>query len=465
MSNLSFNRIVQINVTQQYAPQPNRLQQSAAIVSQASTSFAAGSINYIGSPSSLSSNLIAGAPITGAVWAAGVVTLTFGSAHGVTVGSTTPVIVTEMVPTGYNGSFIATAATTTTLTYALATDPGAEASFGRAVFGPSAWLVAADNTWWAQNGQQTGYFLFESGSADVPDTLTAVETFIDENPQTIYNWGFLPGVDADSVDALAFFNLHNTLSSLVKFYLPVNQTTYPTWAAESNLINVFAMIQSPIYGPATELDSVAYMAFITNIVPTPTNKLPPSSYAYLYGVTAYSGLTQTLITTFADGNINYVSTGAEGGISNTILIQGDNLDGSPANVAYSIDWQQINLNLDLSNAVINGSNSTINPLYYNQNGIDRLQAVAANTAARGIATGLALGQVVLTQLDPTVFAQNLSSGLYAGNYVINAVPFAFYVAQNPSDYSQGLYGGLQASFVPQYGFKRIVFNLQATQFA
>ena len=225
------------------------------------------------------------------------------------------------------------------------------------------------------------------------------------------------------------------------------------------------MIQSPTYGPATELDSVAYMAFITNIVPTPTNKLPPSSYAYLYGVTAYSGLTQTLITTFADGNINYVSTGAEGGISNTILIQGDNLDGSPANVAYSIDWQQINLNLDLSNAVINGSNSTINPLYYNQNGIDRLQAVAANTAARGIATGLALGQVVLTQLDPTVFAQNLSSGLYAGNYVINAVPFAFYVAQNPSDYSQGLYGGLQASFVPQYGFKRIVFNLQATQFA
>ena len=168
---------------------------------------------------------------------------------------------------------------------------------------------------------------------------------------------------------------------------------------------------------------------------------------------------------FSDGNINFVSVGAEGGISNTILVLGDNLDGTPQNVAYSIDWQQIQLELALANAVINGSNSQINPLYYNQSGIDRLQSVAGATAARGIATGLALGQVVLVQLDPTEFAKNLSNGVYRGNYVINAVPFSIYTALNPSDYSQGLYGGFQASFVPQYGFKRIVFNLEATQFA
>jgi len=49
--------------------------------------------------------------------------------------------------------------------------------------------------------------------------------------------------------------------------------------------------------------------------------------------------------------------------------------------------------------------------------------------------------------------------------VINAVPFNLYVAQNPSNYAQGIYGGFQASFVPQYGFTQIVFNLNATQFA
>ena len=463
MSSLSYNRIVQINVTQQYAPQPNKLQNTAAIVSGNSTTITPGTTAYIASPSSLAGYLTSAVSITGISWTSGVVTVSFASAHGIEVGATTPLIVQNVLPSAYNGNYIATASTTTALTYSLASDPGAETALGTAIFGQQAWLIAADATWWAQNGQQQGYYVYESGQTTPATILTSVQTFLAANPKTIYNWGFLPGIDTDTTDAFAFFNLHNALTSLVKFYLPVTTTTYPNWSA-ATFKNVFAMVQSPVYGAASELDSIAYMAYITNITPSPTNKLPPSAYSYLYNVTAYP-LTQALMTDFADGHINYASTGAEGGISNVILINGDNLDGSPANVAYSIDWQQIQLDLSLSNAVINGSNSTINPLYYNQNGIDRLQAVAANTAARGIASGLALGQVVLVQLDPTVFAQNLSAGLYAGNYVINAVPFATYVAQNPSDYSQGLYQGFQASFVPQYGFQRIVFNLQATQFA
>ena len=465
MSSLAFNRIVTINVTEQYAPEPNRLLQSGAIVSEGSTSFQPGTINYIASPSALADYLNAPLTISSLSWTTGVVTVATSTAHGVTVGETAPVIIAGATPSAYNGKYIATATTTTDLTYALVTNPGTDTVPGTIVVGSQAWLQAADATWWAQNGQITGYFLFESGETVASDILDSVDTFLADNPQTVYNWGFLPGIDASEATALTFFNQYNALTSLVKFYLPVNATTYTYWATNDTLKNVFAMIQSPTYGVGTELDSVAYMAFITNIIPTPNNKLPPSSFSYLYGVTAYAPINQTLISAFSLGNINYAGTGAEGGITNVILREGKNLDGSPQNVAYSIDWQQVNLELDLANAVINGSNNTINPLYYNQNGIDRLQAVANNTAARGIASGLALGQVILTQLDPTLFAQNLSAGLYAGNYVINAQPFASYVAQNPSDYSQGLYGGLQASFVPQYGFERIIFNLQATQFA
>jgi hypothetical protein len=134
-------------------------------------------------------------------------------------------------------------------------------------------------------------------------------------------------------------------------------------------------------------------------------------------------------------------------------------------VGYSIDWVQINLNTDLANAVINGSNNPISPLYYNQDGINFLQQVAAITADRAIATGLALGRVIVTSLTSSDFARNLSLGLYRGNFVINAVPFSEYTALNPSDYANGLYGGFAASYVPQYGFERIVFNLNVTQFA
>lgn len=459
-----WNRIVQINVSEQYAPQPDLLQQKAAIVSQDSTTITPGTAVFIADPTALAPYLNAATAIDTMAWLAGVATITFASAHGIAVGDTTPLIVTGCDPSGYDGYYIATASTTTALTYAVAADPGASVTEGSAYFGAAAWLQAADATWWAQNAQRTGYFLVETGESAASAVCLAIDAYITANPRDIYNWCLLPGIDANKTQALALFNQYNALTSLVKFYMPVTVDTYADWATEDSLHNVFAMIQSPTYSAGVELDSVAYAAFITNINPTPTNKLPPSSYAYLYGVTKYP-VNNTLMNEFSDGNINFVSVGAEGGISNTILVLGDNLDGTPQNVAYSIDWQQIQLELALANAVINGSNSQINPLYYNQSGIDRLQSVAGATAARGIATGLALGQVVLVQLDPTEFAKNLSNGVYRGNYVINAVPFSIYTALNPSDYSQGLYGGFQASFVPQYGFKRIVFNLEATQFA
>ena len=160
-----------------------------------------------------------------------------------------------------------------------------------------------------------------------------------------------------------------------------------------------------------------------------------------------------------------VATGAEGGISNTILVPGKNLDGTPQNVAYSIDWQQIQLNEAISNAVINGSNNPEAPLYYNQDGINFLQQVAGTVATRAIQSGLALGQLVLTSLDAVTFASNVQKGLYAGNYVINAVPFADYVSVNPADYASQIYGGFSAAYTPQYGFETIVFNLNVTQFA
>lgn len=460
-----YNRIVQVNATAQYAPQPSLLQQKAAIVSEDSTTVTAGTVVYISDPTSLQPYLNAAAEIDTIEYATGVVTVTFVDPHGVTIGNTTPLIINGATATNYDGNHLATATTTTAVTYAAATDPGTPAATSEGYVGTIAWLISADKTWWAQNAQRTGYFLFESGETTVANITDAIDAYIGDNSKEIYNWCLLPTIASDKATALTFFNLYNTLTSLVKFYMPLlNTEVAADWEGVNTLKNVFAMVQTPAYSAGTELDSVAYAAFITNLNPTPTNKLPPSNYAYLYGVTQYP-LNNADMNNMIDNNFNFVSIGAEGGISNTILVKGVNLDGVPQNVAYSIDWQQVQLDLAISNAVINGSNSQINPLYYNQAGIDRLQAVAGEVASRGIATGLALGQVILVQLDPTEFAQKLANGDYRGNYVINAVPFALYTAQNPSDYAQGVYSGFQASFVPQYGFTRIIFNLEATQFA
>ncbi len=106
---------------------------------------------------------------------------------------------------------------------------------------------------------------------------------------------------------------------------------------------------------------------------------------------------------------------------------------------YSVDWVQINVDMQLANTVINGSNNPINPLYYNQDGIDRLQQVAQG-----------------------VFNTGVSYGLVNGQPVVNVVPFRTYIKNNPNDYGIGRYAGLSAVYTPMRGFVEIIFNVNVT---
>ena len=460
-----YNRITEINVSVVQAPQPNNFLNTAAIISEGGTTIPSGTVQYIASPSALASYLVAPLNISSLTWSAGVVTLATSTAHGITVGNTTEITVSGAVPTGYNGTFTATASTTTNLTYSLAVNPGTETTPGTVALGPSVYLQAADLTWWGQGNNQVGYYVFEAGTSAASGIVTALETYLAAYPQTIYNWAFLPGVDASDATLEAFLLLQNAYTSLIKFYLPVTTSTYTYWAAQNILQNTMATIQSPNAAPASEVDAIAFMQYMTAFKPSSTNRLPPSQYRILSAVTPYSPLSQSLVNTYVNGNINFIGTGAEGGLSNAIMITGKTLNGTPMNVAYSIDWTQVNINYAISNAVINGSNNTVNPLYYNQDGINSLQQVAATVGNQAIQAGLALGQVVTTSLDTTTFLTNVDAGKYAGNFVINAIPFNTYVAQNPSDYANQLYAGFTVAYTPQYGFENIVFNIVVSQFA
>ena len=139
--------------------------------------------------------------------------------------------------------------------------------------------------------------------------------------------------------------------------------------------------------------------------------------------------------------VNIIGTGAEGNISNTIILWGTTMDGHDMTYWYSVDWVQIQSNLALSAAIINGSNNSQNPLYYDQNGVNRLKSVEQVVMNSAISFGLALSPVTVT-----------------------AIPFAQYVTQNPSDYPAGIYRGLAVTYTPQRGFTQIVFNVLVAGF-
>ena len=214
-----------------------------------------------------------------------------------------------------------------------------------------------------------------------------------------------------------------------------------------------------------EFSLAADFQHILNYNPSSSNKVTPNAFAFLFGVTPFPTQgNSALLTTLQQNNVNYIGTGAEGGISNTIMLWGTTEDGNDFQVWYSIDWIQINADIDISNTVINGSNNPINPLYYNQPGINTLQATVTSLVNTGVAYGLVLGLPVQTELSPTDFDAALSAGTYAGLSVINAVPFAVYTQLNPSDYAIGRYAGLTLVYTPQRGFINIVFDVNASFF-
>lgn len=221
---------------------------------------------------------------------------------------------------------------------------------------------------------------------------------------------------------------------------------------------------SPGIGP-NEFTMAAAWWVTLNYSPGATSRVPPYSYSFLNGVTRFPTQgNQVVMAAMKAANVNLVGFGAEGGINDNILLYGHTMDGKPFNYWYSVDWMQINVARDIANAIINGSNTTVNPLYYNQDGINRLAGVSSGTGSRGISFGLALGRIVQVGLPQVQFVENLNRGLYAGALVVNADPFASYLTVNPSHYAQGLYGGLTMAYTPLRGFEHIIFSIIATDF-
>jgi hypothetical protein len=455
------NQIVVVNTSIQSAPAPSTRQQTGALISMGGTTLADGSLKLITSLSDLNAILSAATPNITLAWATGVVTDTLGNPHGITVGNTTVIQVANAVPTGYNGTFIATATTATALTYPLTINPGVMTSPGTTRLGASIELNQMAETFFAQpQAVNQSVYVLELGSGTVSEGVTDLQTFIGDNPSLIYRYLIPREWDADP-SFLAFFPDYDSPESLTYFDVTTTPTTYQNYTGHKSIM---AIVESPNI-TTSEFSMAAQFAQMLNANPSSTNQVPPLSYRYVYGVTAYpipgNG---ALFDTLEAANVGWIGTGAEGGISNTIVFRGQQMDGNPWNFWYAVDWLQLNLDLNLSNETIIGSNSNVSPLYYDQPGVTRLLNRSMQTASTAVSYGLANGQVKGYQLPAKTFRQNYLNGDYIGQVAVNAEPFLVYVGENPDDYPIGRYAGISAVVTPNRGFIQILFDLQAQNF-
>jgi hypothetical protein len=471
------NPIVNATVSITAAPRPNTLQKTGALLSQGGTTLATGTYALITQPADLTPLQAAPLAVTSIAWAGGTATVTTAAAHDVTSGDHFWTTIAGATTTIYNGLVLATATGASTFTYALVSDGGTTPATGTITYTPrnSGELLQMVTTFYAQGANQSVYVL-ELGAGEAAAGVTELTTLI-----TNKSWSPAPGQAALSNPQGRFYaylvprswdgvsGFLTLLTSLdgpfaaTYFYITTTTGTITDYTAI--LKSAYLLVEAP---GATALEFQAAGPFwdLLNTNPSATNKVAPFEYRFQFGVTPWpsTGQSSTLATIAAE-NGNYVGTGQQAGISTALIFGGQYADGNPVNYWYSIDWAVINGTQNVGAAVINGSNNPINPLYYNQPGINSLQQVLASTMTSASTFGMLLNPVVQTELDGPALDQALDNGIYDGYTVVNAIPFPAYSVENPDDYGVGVYSGLSVSqYTPLRGFDKIDFNINVTNF-
>lgn len=454
--------IVTVNASVQQAPTPNTLQQTGACVTQGGTTTAPDTLTMVSNLAELEAILAPAVNITSITWSGSVATVTTAAPHGWTNGDVIPITIAGAAPAGYNGYFTGTITGASTLTYPLASNPGSETTPGTVALGAVNELLTMGTTYFAGNGVLAVNVL-ELGEANVTPGVATLTTFIaNALGSSAQQYGFLIPRQWDNNSAfLTLCNNSTAVDAELYFWVSTTVANRAVYSGPGYKC-VYAEVEAPGVG-AAEFSLASAFGTALKQNPSSTNKVPPLSYAPSYGTTAYPlRSNQSTFQELANANVGWIGTGQQGGVSGNILFQGKMSDGNAWNFWYSVDWAQINMNLALANEVINGSATNLNPLYYNQPGIDRLQNRVVQTAGQGVAAGLGNGQVIATKLPIAQFLANYNAGDYAGQIVVNAEPFLPYSQENPNDYGIGKYAGISCVWIPQLPFLNIFFNLQAT---
>lgn len=456
--------IVVVNVSQTSAPAPSQQQKKGAFISQGGTTLGANTISLLTGPADLAAIVKPAAAISAITWLSSVVTVTTTAPHGIPNGETVGVIIAGVTPVAYNGSFQATSTGASSFTYPLVSNPGAESVLGTYRIGSAAELENMNTSFWAR-GTATAVWVLELGLADIATGVAALSTYIDNN--TIKNippfYAYLPPAGwAGNANFLTLAATKSGLTGRTYFAAQMSLGNYTTFPPSSKA--VLGLIPAPA-APTTEFTAANMFQAMLDYTPSGSNKVTQFDNKFMVGVTPYpeSGNAPTIAAILA-ANVNLISTGAEGGLTNLILDDGTTMDGRDFTYWYSVDWVQFNVKQNIAAAVIAGSNNGVNPLQYNQQGIQTVQGVAATTMAQGVTFGLVLGPPIQVSMSPSDFAAAVNAGTFAGQTAVNAQDFLSYSLANPNDYAAGLYTGLAIAYTPARGFKQIVVNIDVTDF-
>jgi hypothetical protein len=436
------NEIIQVTVTREVATEPDNLQRKGMFLTTGGTTTAAQTATLLTSVDSLTAILKPAVAVTAASWTSNVVTFT-AAGHDEIVGN--KVVVAGMTPSAYNGTYTITVVSGNDIKAALTSDPGTATVMGTVQDYDAVELAQMNTTFWAQ-GSAVPVKVLELGNVGVSAAVTALTTYRTNNPGTAYAY-LVPRNWASNADYVTLVTGLCANTDKIDFFTTV---TSDNFASFDGLKSVFALVESASKA-STEFTAAFPFYNILMHDLSPVSKQTPSNYAYGLSVTAYGGTPAERLA-WRTANVSYIDTGAEGGITNKMLRGGRMGDGKTINYWYAVDWAQLQTTLALANEIIKGANDSAAPLYYDQDGIDRLvNRLKFLFADWGVQIGI---------ID--ALPQN---GKNPALPYITAVPYYQFLTYYPAKVAAGTYDKLSVTFRVKGFFDVVTVNLTVTDFA
>lgn len=518
MANTITPQIVNLKAVLVVSPIASQLQQSGAIVSVGGTTLAPNTYLYCANLAAVTAISATSYEITSLAWATNTVTATVATGILGSIGSTFTTTISGATPSGYNGTYIATVASATTFTYALASNPGTETVAGSFTLPGISPITPAATTFFAQ-GTSVGAYILELGNISGVDAqIAALDTWITNNPGVFYAY-LVPAAWDFSLDEVGSVIINNggngyTTAPTVTFSAPPVGSGNTTAAGTATIQNgqvVAVTVTNPGSGYTSAptitfsggggvgASATANLASAMNIVASqyasPTGKTyffitttvanianysaSKSIYAFVPSPTATSqefgaaahfyqwlvnkpGLTNQLAPMayrFLYGVTAWPSTGYAANIQ-TVLSAYGNLNlvppqGGITNVCI------------FKGTTMDGSQAS---WWY---GIDWYQITVTNDLAAAIVNGSNSNPPLLYDQNgintlAAVANRDLNTAISFGCALsgsVTATSFNDYTTANPNDYKAGIYNGLAVSIVGQNGFLQVGVTLSAIQFA
>jgi hypothetical protein len=515
MANTITPTIVNLTAVVTEAPVPSQLQQSGAIISVGGTILTPGTYQYCGNMAAINAISATSYAITSLTWASSTVTATVASGILPSIGTAFTTNITNAVPSGYNGTYIATVASTTTFTYALASNPGTETTPGDFTISGSSSITYPATSFFAQ-GTAVGVYVLELGDITGTDAqIAALNTWIQTNPGIFYAY-LVPAAwdySKDEVGSVVINNGGNgyTTAPTVAF----SGGGGGTGAAGTAIIQNGAVVAVTITNPGSGYTSAPTVAFSGGggVGAAATANLASAMNILAGQYASATGKTYFFVTTTTTNLANYATlksvfavvpaptaTSQEfdaGAMFYQWLVNNPSQTNPLGPMAYRFltgvtPWpqngQQANVNSVLTgygNLIYQGSEGGLSQSCIFKGttmdgtqaswwyGIDWFQIQVKQALAAAVMNGS-------NQNPPLIYDQNGINSLLAVaqgvansavqfqcalSITITATPFSTYTTQNPTNYQAGIYNGFSMTAVGQNGFLVVGVALDAVQFA